>query len=80
MTTQTSNQQSSAVGALVLAGIGFFVPGIGIILAIIALVMISKVTAPEQSGLKTATKIIAWFTLIGHLLVILFFAMNVMVV
>ena len=37
MTTQTTNQQSSAVGALVLAGIGFFVPGIKI-LAIIALV------------------------------------------
>lgn len=65
MTTQsTSSQQSSAIGALVLSIVSLFIPIIGLIAAIIALVMISKVTDPEQKGLRTATKVIAWISII----------------
>ncbi|MDQ0207183.1 hypothetical protein [Alkalicoccobacillus murimartini] len=64
MTTQTTNQQGSAVGALVLAIVSLFVPLLGLVAAIISLVMISKVTAPDQSGLKTATKVIAWISIV----------------
>lgn len=64
MTTQsTTNQQGTAVGAIILAILGLFIPILGIVTAIIGLVMIAKVSAPEQSGLKTATKIIAWISI-----------------
>ncbi|MCM2676106.1 hypothetical protein [Alkalicoccobacillus plakortidis] len=68
MTTQsTTNQQGTAVGALILAILGLFIPVLGIVTAIIGLVMIAKVTAPEQSGLKTATKVIAWISIVLQL-------------
>ncbi|MEY8752583.1 hypothetical protein [Alkalicoccobacillus gibsonii] len=78
MTTQTTtNQQGTATGALVLAILGLFIPVIGIVTAIIGLVMIGKVTAPEHSGLKTATKVIAWISIVLQALSLLFVATGV---
>ena len=77
--TETTTQQNSAIGALVVAIIGFFAPFIGIILAIIALVMISKVTSQEQRGLIVATKVISWITLAGYIIFLLFIIANIAV-
>lgn len=76
MTTETVGQKSTAIGALVLAVVGFFVPLIGIIIATIALVMITKVTDPEYSGYKIATNIISWLTLVGYLLIFVLIIIN----
>ena len=77
--TETTTQQNSAIGALVVAIIGFFAPFIGIILAIIALVMIAKVTSQEQRGLIVATKVISWITLAGYIIFLLFIIANIAV-
>ncbi|MCM2676104.1 hypothetical protein [Alkalicoccobacillus plakortidis] len=77
--TETTTQQNSAIGALVVAIIGFFAPFIGIILAIIALVMISKVTSQEQRGLIVATKVISWITLAGYIIFLLLIIARIVV-
>ncbi|TSB47234.1 hypothetical protein [Alkalicoccobacillus porphyridii] len=73
MTTQSNTtQQSTAIGALVLAIVSLFVPLLGLVAAIIALVMISKVTDEEQLGLKTATKVIAWISIALEVVFVIF--------
>ncbi|TSB47232.1 DUF4190 domain-containing protein [Alkalicoccobacillus porphyridii] len=79
MTTQsTSNQQGMAIGALILAILSLFIPYVGLILAIVALVMAAKVTTPEQRGLIIATKVISWISVIWAILFIILLALGVM--